>query len=323
MGLYRQRRKGLTLPAIVHTNISLPSRVRNADAVTRYPCRLKRRKPDYRSSNVLTCNLSVLPVSPRRQKRFGGEASPLGTATRLVYAIIALLFALAAAVVAHVAAWLALQISAGFTFYWTALTIGGFDLLIALILLTSASRSAPSRIETEALAVRRRALAGLTTPVSMAQMLIPTLRLVLPRAAPRSPIITPNSNPKSARGCKINLPPVIAGVILIMSSLSSLLPPCWTAIGMRGGIATERGELLWQAFDEAPLNFDEARVLADEGMIIMAQRHYRNHSAWTAGGLCLIVPALQDAESCLCISMRSEGLDAEVVNAITPSSCSP
>src|SRR4051812_7504634 len=127
-------------------------------------------------------------MQPVRLTRIAAEAETLRwrsfasrTATRLVYAIIALLFALAAVVIAHVAAWLALRIQAGFTFYWTALTIGGFDLLIALILLASASRSAPSRIETEALKVRQRALAGLITPVSMVQMLVPTLRLAMPR----------------------------------------------------------------------------------------------------------------------------------------------
>jgi hypothetical protein len=95
--------------------------------------------------------------------------------TRLVLAVIALAFFIGAIAVAHVAAWYWLRIDVGLAFYWSALAVGGFDLVVALILLLLANRSAPSRTEREALEVRQRAVAGLRSTFSLVQMILPAL----------------------------------------------------------------------------------------------------------------------------------------------------
>jgi len=58
-----------------------------------------------------------------------------------------------------------------------------------------------------------------------------------------------------------------------MSGFFLSLPSCWTAIAARPR-QSSTGELLWQALAGAPLHLDDARMLAAEGMLIMAQRHY-------------------------------------------------
>ena len=89
--------------------------------------------------------------------------------------MIALVFLLGALAVAHIAAWYWLRVDMALAFYWSALAVGGFDLLVAVILLLLASRSAPSRTEREALEVRKRAVAGLTSTLSLAQLALPLL----------------------------------------------------------------------------------------------------------------------------------------------------
>ena len=49
----------------------------------------------------------------------------------------------------------------------------------AIILLFLASRSSPSRVEVEALEVRRNALAGIGSALSLTQMVLPVLRLAM------------------------------------------------------------------------------------------------------------------------------------------------
>ncbi len=107
-----------------------------------------------------------------RWRAFAGR-----TVTRLVCALIALIFVIGALTFAHVAAWYALRIDAGLQFYWVALILGGADLIIAFVLLLMANRSTPSRVEREALEVRQRAIAGLTTTLSLAQLALPALRV--------------------------------------------------------------------------------------------------------------------------------------------------
>ncbi|MFL5256133.1 MAG: hypothetical protein ACJ8AI_25210 [Rhodopila sp.] len=99
------------------------------------------------------------------------------TITRIVCALIALIFVIGVLTIAHVAAWLALRVNAGLQYYWVALILGGVDLIIALVLLLIASRSTPSKVEREALEVRQRAVAGLTTTLSLAQLALPMLRV--------------------------------------------------------------------------------------------------------------------------------------------------
>jgi len=99
------------------------------------------------------------------------------TITRIVCALIALIFVIGVLTIAHVAVWLALRVDAGLQYYWVALILGGVDLIIALVLLLIASRSTPSKVEREALEVRQRAVAGLTTTLSLAQLALPMLRV--------------------------------------------------------------------------------------------------------------------------------------------------
>ena len=96
---------------------------------------------------------------------------------RIICAVVALLFLIGVVAVAHVAAWYWLRSDLGLTFYYTALAVGGFDLAVAAALLWFANRSKPSRVEREALEVRQRAVAGLTTTLSLAQLAIPALRV--------------------------------------------------------------------------------------------------------------------------------------------------
>ena len=98
-------------------------------------------------------------------------------ATRLVFAIIALVFLLGVLVFAHIAAWFGIRAWLGVTAPATAGVLAGVDLLIALILGFLASRSSPSRVEIEAKQVRARAIEGITGVLSVTQMVLPVVRL--------------------------------------------------------------------------------------------------------------------------------------------------
>jgi hypothetical protein len=97
---------------------------------------------------------------------------------RLVCACIALIFLIGAVTFAHLAGWYWLRIHWELNFYETAFVLGGFDLVVAGLLLFLASRSGPSRAELEALEVRRRAVAEMVRMLTMAQLLLPILRLL-------------------------------------------------------------------------------------------------------------------------------------------------
>lgn len=98
-------------------------------------------------------------------------------ATRVVFALVALLFVTGALVFAHVAAWYELRTALNQSYLITTAILGGADLVVAIILLFLATRSSPSRVETEALEVRRKAIEGLSSAVSMTSMLLPLLRI--------------------------------------------------------------------------------------------------------------------------------------------------
>jgi hypothetical protein len=98
--------------------------------------------------------------------------------TRLILGVVALLFVLGAVAFGHVAAWYEIRTALNQSFLATTGIMGGADLLIAVILGLLASRSRPSRIEVEALEVRRQAIQGITNTLSITQMLIPLLRLM-------------------------------------------------------------------------------------------------------------------------------------------------
>jgi hypothetical protein len=108
--------------------------------------------------------------------RLRGLASRI--VTRAILGVVALLFALGAIVFAHVAAWYWLRTGLDQTFLAAAGILGGGDLLVAVILGFAATRSAPSRVELEALDVRRKAIRAIGSTLSLTQMVIPLLRLV-------------------------------------------------------------------------------------------------------------------------------------------------
>ncbi len=124
-------------------------------------------------------------MRPVRLARIAAEAEGVRlrglasrTATRVIMAVVALLFVIGAIVFAHVAAWYEIRTALNQTFLVSAGIMGGADLLIAIVLALLASRSRPSRVEREALEVRRQAIQGISSTLSVTQMLIPALRLM-------------------------------------------------------------------------------------------------------------------------------------------------
>jgi hypothetical protein len=97
-------------------------------------------------------------------------------ATRVIFAVIALFFVLGAVTFGHVAAWYEIRVALEQSYLATAGILGGVDLLVGIVLLFLASRSSPSKVEVEALEVRRRAVAGIGSALSLTQMVLPLLR---------------------------------------------------------------------------------------------------------------------------------------------------
>jgi hypothetical protein len=98
--------------------------------------------------------------------------------TRVIFAIIALFFVLGAVAFGHAAAWYEIRVGLDQSYLATAGIMGGADLLVAIILLLLASRSSPSRVEIEAREVRRKALEGIGSALSLTQLVLPLLRIV-------------------------------------------------------------------------------------------------------------------------------------------------
>jgi hypothetical protein len=97
--------------------------------------------------------------------------------TRVIFGVVALFFLLGAMVFAHVAAWYEIRIGLDQSYLATAGILGGADLLLAIILLLLASRSSPSKVEVEALIVRRRAIEGIGSALTLTQLALPLVRL--------------------------------------------------------------------------------------------------------------------------------------------------
>ena len=106
-------------------------------------------------------------------RRFAGRI-----VLRAVLGVIALLFLLGAIVFAHIAVWYWLRTGWAQSFPAAAGILGGADLLVAIILGFAATRSSPSRVELEALEVRRKAVTAIGGVFSLAGLVIPILRIV-------------------------------------------------------------------------------------------------------------------------------------------------
>jgi len=125
-------------------------------------------------------------MRPLRLARVAAEAEGLRLrrmaqriVSRIIMAVVALVFLMGTLVFAHVLIWYWLRLDYGWTQIWTAVTLGGGDLVIAALLALLASRSSPGRVEQEALDVRRRAVASIQSTLTLSQLLLPVFRLGL------------------------------------------------------------------------------------------------------------------------------------------------
>jgi hypothetical protein len=124
-------------------------------------------------------------MRPLRLARIAAEAEGVrlrSMATRIIIKIIlfiiALVFIMGALVFAHIAAWYEIQTVLQQSSLITAGILGAADLVIAIVLVLLASRSGASRTEIEAYEIRRKAIAGIGSALSLTQMVVPLLQLV-------------------------------------------------------------------------------------------------------------------------------------------------
>lgn len=94
---------------------------------------------------------------------------------QVAFGIVAMGFLGGAVVFAHVAAWFWLRVA------WearhAALIVAGGDLVLAILLGLLAARSSPSRVELEALAVRRRAIESVGSTLAFSALAMQLIRL--------------------------------------------------------------------------------------------------------------------------------------------------
>jgi hypothetical protein len=125
-------------------------------------------------------------LRPIRLARIGAEAEIVRlrrqtqrTVVRVVLGLIALVFLTAAVVTAHVAFWFWLRVALGWAPAAAAAILTGGDLLLAIILGLLAAKSGPSRLEREALEVRRRAWDQAGNTMAVSALLVPVLRVAV------------------------------------------------------------------------------------------------------------------------------------------------
>jgi hypothetical protein len=101
------------------------------------------------------------------------------TVTRVILGLVALIFLCGTLAFAHIAIWYWLRLTYSWPQIWTALALGGGDLVITIVLAALAARSAPGRVEREALEVRQRAWQNAASSVAFSSMAVPLLRLLV------------------------------------------------------------------------------------------------------------------------------------------------
>ena len=98
------------------------------------------------------------------------------TVIRAAFGMIAMGFLIGAVIFVHLAAW-----------YWirqtlrdeyAALILGGVDFVLAMVLAFLATRSTPSRVELEALAVRQRAVESAVSSIAVSSLIFQAVRLL-------------------------------------------------------------------------------------------------------------------------------------------------
>jgi hypothetical protein len=98
------------------------------------------------------------------------------TVIRAAFGMIAMGFLIGAVIFVHLAAW-----------YWirqtlrdeyAALILGGADFVLAMVLAFLATRSAPGRVELEALAVRQRAVENAVSSIAVSSLIFQAVRLL-------------------------------------------------------------------------------------------------------------------------------------------------
>lgn len=99
------------------------------------------------------------------------------TAIRVLLVLLALVFLTATLAFLHIALWYWLREDHGWRPYWTALALGGGDLLFAAALALGAARSTPGRVEQEALEIRRQTMSSVAGGFAMTTMAVNVLRL--------------------------------------------------------------------------------------------------------------------------------------------------
>ena len=121
-------------------------------------------------------------MRPLRLARIAAEAEGVRlrhraqrTAVRVAFAMIALVFLAGTLAFLHVAGWFWLRLS--WERQYAALILAGADFVLALLLALLAMRSSPDQVELEALAVRQRALEGVTAGVAWSALAVQVLRV--------------------------------------------------------------------------------------------------------------------------------------------------
>jgi hypothetical protein len=99
------------------------------------------------------------------------------TAIRVAFAMVALVFMFGVLIFVHIAAWYWIRQS--WEPLYAALTLAGADLVLALVLIFLASRSAPSRTELDALAVRQRAMESAVNSLAVSSLALQAAGSVL------------------------------------------------------------------------------------------------------------------------------------------------
>src|SRR5579872_7434272 len=98
------------------------------------------------------------------------------TAVRVAFGMVAMAFLIGAVIFVHIAAWF--WIRASWEHQYAALILAGADFVLAMVLAFLASRSAPGRVELEALAVRQRAVESAVGSIAVSSLMFQGLRLM-------------------------------------------------------------------------------------------------------------------------------------------------